>query len=111
MTDEDKEFGKKMAEQWGPEQIKEILGTVSEKIPDLLEKLGDVLYSKENAAKYADAIAQFYKSLIEAGMDPEQAFKLTEKYMSSLSPLSSMGRIFKGHEGKNHGPPWEHNHG
>jgi hypothetical protein len=73
-----------------PEDIKEILDVVAEKIPDLLEKLSDILYSQENAVKYGDAVATFYKRLIDAGMDQDQAFTLTEKYMSSLSPMSAM---------------------
>jgi hypothetical protein len=88
--------GNKHETDWGPEEVKEILDTVSEKIPELLESLGDVLYSKDNAAKYADAIASFYKSLLDAGMSQEQAFELTEKYMSSLSPFQAMGGMFKG---------------
>ena len=76
----------------------DLLATVSEKIPELLDKLSDVLYSKDNATKYGDAISTFYKTLLEAGMDPEQAFSLTEKYMSSLSPFSAMGNVFKNHK-------------
>ena len=91
---------------WGPEEVKEIIDTVSDKIPKLLESLSDVLYSKENAEKYGDAVAHFYKSLIDAGMTPEQAFELTEKYMSSLSPLSAMGNVFRGKGNHGHGPKW-----
>ncbi len=85
-------------EDWGPDEVKEILATVSEKIPELLDKISDVLYSKENATKYGDAIASFYKTLIDSGMDPEQAFRLTEKYTSSLSPFSALGGMFKNHK-------------
>ena len=96
--------GKKGETEWGPEEVKEILDVVAVKIPDLLEALSDVLYSKDNAAKYGDAIASFYNRLLEAGMSPEQAFSLTEKYMSSLSPFQAMGGMFKGgREGNNHG--------
>jgi hypothetical protein len=83
-----------------PEDIKEILDVVAEKIPDLLEKLSDILYSQENAVKYGDAVATFYKRLIDAGMDNDQAFQLTEKYMSSLSPMSAMSdAMSKRHNG------------
>ena len=75
------------------EDIKEILDVVAVKIPDLLEKLSDILYSKDNAVKYGDAIATFYTRLLEAGMEPDQAFSLTEKYMSSLSPMSAMSDV------------------
>ena len=81
---------------WGPAEVKEILDTLADKVPGLLEALSDVLYSKENAVKYGDAIAHFYKSLLEAGMSQDQAYALTEKYMSSLSPLSAVGGMFGG---------------
>lgn len=96
------EHRKGPGENWGPDEVNKILETVSDKIPELMDKLSDVLYSKDNATKYGDAIASFYKTLIEAGMDPEQAFALTEKYMSSLSPFSAMGNVFKDH-GHGHG--------
>jgi hypothetical protein len=82
--------------EWGPEQVKEILETVSEKIPALLNDMGNVLYSKENAEKFGHAVSIFYKELVEAGMSPGQAFELTQRYMSSLSPLQSIGSIFAG---------------
>jgi len=85
------------------EDIKEILDVVAEKIPDLLEKLSDILYSKENAQKYGEAIGTFYKSLIDAGMEPGEAYSLTEKYMSSLSPLSAIGGAFNKGSGEKNG--------
>lgn len=85
--------------QHGPDMsaddIKDILDVVAKKVPDLLEKLSDILYSKDNAVKYGDAVATFYTRLLEAGMEPDQAFALTEKYMSSLSPMSAMGDVMK----------------
>ncbi|MFQ6128475.1 MAG: hypothetical protein ACE5QW_06195 [Thermoplasmata archaeon] len=67
------------------EEVKEILEVVSEKIPALLNSLTDVLYGKNQAAKYAQAVAGFYKALKDGGMTDEQAFKLTETYMSNLN--------------------------
>ena len=86
-----------------PEDIKEILAVVTEKVPELLEKLSDILYSKENAVKYGEAIATFYKTLIDAGMEKDHAFDLTEKYMSSLSPMSAIGGAFKHGHGESNG--------
>ncbi|MCK5253855.1 MAG: hypothetical protein KAQ96_12935 [Thermoplasmata archaeon] len=86
-----------------PEDIKEILEVVSDKVPELLEKLSDILYSKENAIKYGEAVATFYTTLVEAGMEPDQAFQLTEKYMSSLSPMQAMGGAFKHGHGEGNG--------
>ena len=84
---------------FSPDDIKDILDAVSDKIPSLLERLSDILYSKDNAEKYGDAVATFYKRLIDAGMEPGQAYELTEKYMSSLSPMSAMGNAFKNRNG------------
>jgi len=68
-----------------PEQVKELLGLFSEKIPVLLNSLTDVLYGKASAEKYGQAVANFYRTLKDSGMTDEQAFRLTEQYMSSLN--------------------------
>jgi len=73
------------------EELKEILAVVSEKIPALLNSLTDVLYGKSSAEKYGQAVANFYKTLRDSGMTDEQAFRLTEQYMSSLN----LGKIIE----------------
>ncbi len=85
------------------EQVKEILDVVSNRIPELLNSLTDVLYGKEQAGKYGTAIAGFYKSMKESGMTEEQAYELTQQYMSSLNlpglisqAISSRGEGFMG---------------
>jgi hypothetical protein len=93
------------SEEWKADDVKEILNAFSDRIPVLLHKLTDVLYGKGSAQKYGQAVAGFYKTLKESGMKDEQAFRLTEQYMSSLS-LGSMigsavgGRRPKGRESK-----------
>ena len=59
-----------------PEQVKELLGLLSEKIPALLNSLTDVLYGKASAEKYGQAVANFYRTLKDSGMNDEQAFRL-----------------------------------
>ena len=68
-----------------PENVKEILEAFSEKIPSLLNSLTDAIYGKDASAKFGAAVADFYKTLKGSGMTDEQAFKLTEQYMSSLN--------------------------
>jgi hypothetical protein len=104
MAKEEKEHKPFEGGDWGPEQVKEILETISDKIPSLLNNMSDVLYSKENAEKFGHAVALFYKQLVEAGMSPGQAFELTQRYMSSLSPLQSIGSAFVGRGEKGRGP-------
>jgi len=67
------------------EEIKEILNVIGEKIPALLKGLTDSIYGKEASAKFGTAVANFFRTLKDSGMTDEQAFKLTEQYMSSLN--------------------------
>ncbi|HLA46447.1 MAG TPA: hypothetical protein VJ207_02615 [Thermoplasmata archaeon] len=66
-------------------EMKEMLEVFSEKIPTLLNSLTDAIYGKDASAKFGAAVADFFKTLKGSGMTDEQAFKLTEQYMSSLN--------------------------
>ena len=80
------------------EDVKEILGVVSEKIPALLNSLTDSIYGKEASAKFGTAVANFYKTLKDSGMTDEQAFKLTEQYMSSLNLAGTLAKAISHHD-------------
>ncbi len=71
--------------EFKPEDLKEILSVVGDKIPALLNSLTDAIYGKDASAKFGQAVANFYRTLKDSGMTDEQAFKLTEQYMSSLN--------------------------
>jgi hypothetical protein len=78
-----------------PEKIKEILDVVAEKIPGLLKTLSELLYGANSAKQYAAAAAIFYKELKAAGMTDEQAFELTQQYMSTLNLGNLMSKAIK----------------
>ncbi|HDP97350.1 MAG TPA: hypothetical protein ENN25_06650 [Euryarchaeota archaeon] len=82
-------------------QLKEILGTISEEIPKILESVSKALYGSENAEKLGKTVAQFYKELIEAGMTPEQAYKLTRDYMAGFSLGGMLASAVKAGRGDN----------
>lgn len=90
------------------EKVKEILDVVSQKVPELLEKVTSAIYGAENAKKFAAAVAEFYKSLKDAGMTDEQAYELTKQYMSSINLTGFMSKAFEGNKGKHH---FKHEHG
>ena len=77
------------------DDLKEILGIVTDKVPGLLRGLRDVLYSKDAAENMADAVATFYTKLVEAGISKEQAMDMTRGYMINLRD------IFGGKDGFN----------
>src|SRR6266581_663374 len=80
-----KEMSKEEHGMMNPDEVKELLEAFSEKIPALLNSLTDAIYGKDASAKFGAAVADFYKTLKESGMTDEQAFRLTEQYMSSLN--------------------------
>ena len=88
-----------------PEQIKEILDVVSDRVPDLLKKLSEVLYGEDQAKKFGKAVAIFYNELKDTGMTNEQIFALTQAYMSNLNLGSMISKVGKdmGHEHHGHG--------
>jgi hypothetical protein len=51
-----------------------------------LNDITEALFSPEKAEKFGESVAKFYKSMIESGMKPDQAFELTQKFMDSSSP-------------------------
>src|SRR6058998_2627533 len=87
-----------------PEQVKEIFAVFSDKLPALLNSLTDSIYGKDASAKFGTAVADFYRTLKESGMTDEQAFKLTEQYMSSLN----LGKIIQGAVGGGKGERVRH---
>ena len=84
----------KKGKEFEPEDFKEILNVVGEKIPSLLNSLTDAIYGKEASTKFGTAIANFFKTLKDSGMTDEQAFKLTEQYMSSLNLGGMIAKAF-----------------
>ena len=77
------------------DDLKEVLGVVTDKVPGLLRGLRDVLYSKDAAENMADAVATFYTKLVDAGISKEQAMDMTKGYMINLRD------IFGGKDGFN----------
>jgi hypothetical protein len=92
-----------------PEKIREILDVVSDKVPSLLKELSSVLYSPEQAKQFGLAGATFYKELKAAGMTDDQAFELTNQYMSTMN----IGHTMKGfaHHHSSCGPNEHDSHG
>jgi hypothetical protein len=69
------------------DDLKEVLGVVAEKIPDLLRGLRDILYSPEAAESMAGAVATFYKKLVEAGIPSDEAMTMAKGYMINLREM------------------------
>jgi len=69
------------------EELREVLGVVSERVPALIRGIRDVLYSREAAESMAEAVATFYKKLVDAGVPPKEALEMAKGYMIDLRSL------------------------
>lgn len=66
------------------ESVGEILDVVTERIPNLLAGIQSAIISPEQSKQMAQSIAEFYKTLIDAGMSEGSANTLTLTHMSNL---------------------------
>lgn len=78
------------------QEIKEILEAVSDTVPKLLSEITDALFSPEKAEQFGVSVAKFYKSMVDSGMNPDQAFELTQKFMDSSSPGGMIAKVMGG---------------
>lgn len=85
-----------MDDDMDAEKLKEVLGVVSTEIPKLVEAITKTIYNMDNAENMAKAVAQFYKSMKEAGMDDKQAYELTQEFMTSFSIGGIIGKAVSG---------------
>jgi hypothetical protein len=74
-------------------EVKEILEAVSQTVPKLLNEITEALFSAEKSEAFGTAVAKFYKSMIDAGMNEERAFELTEKFMDTSSPGGMISKV------------------
>ncbi|HAI52092.1 MAG: hypothetical protein WBI99_05955 [Limnochordia bacterium] len=65
-------------------EIGEMLDLVAEKLPRLIKELFQTLYSQEGAERMSQAAGTFYKNLIDAGMEKQDALYLTEEYLNTI---------------------------
>ena len=73
-------------------ELRGIFKAIGEEVPGLLERLTKILYGLKEGEEFGKAIGNFYKALKEAGMSEEQAFRLTQEYMSNVN----LGKMFWG---------------
>ena len=78
------------------QEVAEILAAVSEHVPKLLNEITEALFNAEKTEAFAVSVAKFYKSMIDAGMDEEKAFELTQKFMDSSSPGGMISKALGG---------------
>ncbi|EDY35371.1 hypothetical protein ABOONEI_2819 [Aciduliprofundum boonei T469] len=83
------------------EEFKEVMNTLRDFIPAMIREIVEALYSGQSAEEFGKQVANFYKSLVDAGMNNEQAFTLTQKFMESRDVVGILKKILsEGNWGK-----------
>ncbi len=92
----------------GAAKLMEKVGPMMEDILDPLKNLLSELYSPEKMQTMGKSVAEFYKNLVEAGMDKEAATELTKEYMENINAAKNLMEVFvsmmKGKGGSHFGP-------
>jgi hypothetical protein len=65
----------------GAEGVREVLDVVSQRIPTLMRGIRESVYSPEAMKSTAESLATFFKSLVDVGMDPDEATAMTKLQM------------------------------
>ncbi len=88
------------------EQAAKLMDKIGPMMEDILEPLKNLLselYSPEKMQTMGKSVAEFYKNLVEAGMDKETATELTKEYMKSINAskalLETLTELMKGKGG------------
>ncbi|MEM0048491.1 MAG: hypothetical protein QXF10_09300 [Ignisphaera sp.] len=97
---EEKEAKSSLDKHEDIEEVREVLKAVSEFVKEIREPLKDLLNTlleSFSGDRLGREVAAFYKSIVEAGVDPSLAKTLTERFLEErLKPLSSIGNLISG---------------
>ncbi len=75
------------------EELKEVMETLNETVPDLISGIVKAIYNTEDSKNLAKSTANFYKELVDAGMEEDKAYDLTKKFMESRDVTSVVKNI------------------
>jgi hypothetical protein len=77
------------------QELRGIFKVLGDEVPGLLERLTKIMYGVKQGEDFGKAVGNFYKALLDSGMSKEQAFSLTQDYMSNMSLGKTLGGIGK----------------
>ncbi|MFW5914573.1 MAG: hypothetical protein ACOCSO_02140 [Thermoplasmatota archaeon] len=74
-------------------ELKAVMRAVSETVPEVLGSINEALFKGQDPGRVGEAVADFHRHLVESGIPPDQAYRLTRDYMSSVSIGSMIGGL------------------
>ena len=76
-------------------ELKEVLDTVSEKIPNLIKGILETIYSPQSGKQVGETIGNLYKELINSGMPKEDAIEISKDYLKFIKEFKDFNGEFK----------------
>ncbi|MCD6562963.1 MAG: hypothetical protein J7K23_03470 [Thermoproteales archaeon] len=90
---------KRIKEEEDIEELKEVFGAISAFLKDLAPTISEIMSSiigSLDGAKLGEEAGKFYKGLVDAGIDPKEATRLTEKFVEQkLAIIQLLPQIIK----------------
>ncbi len=82
------------------EELRELFSVLKEFIPEMIpfiKELLNIVMESVSGEKLGKDVAQFYKNLVESGMDEKLAEELTKKYLTQKLQFitDSIGKVTK----------------
>jgi hypothetical protein len=68
------------------EELRQVFGAITEfmyNVKDLVKEFLETLSKSFDGEKIGKEVAQMYKSLVDAGMPPDKAYELTQRFLES----------------------------
>lgn len=69
-------------------EIGQILNEVTDKVPKLIGSILSSLYSAEAGKSMGEAVGNFYKELLSAGIDKDEALEMTKDYLKTIKVMT-----------------------
>ena len=86
-------------------ELRDVLDTVSDRVPKLIKDIVGSLYSREAGASMGQSVGAYYQELIASGIPQEAALEMAKSYSLSMKDL--MSKNFSAQIGEQH----RHRHG
>ncbi|MDD4080352.1 MAG: hypothetical protein PHP02_02930 [Eubacteriales bacterium] len=90
-------------------ELRDVLDTVSERVPKLIKGLIGTLYSKEAGASMGQSVGAYYQELVASGIPQDAALEMAKSYAISIKDIAGKGMNFQAGSGKKHTeePRWD----
>lgn len=78
-----------MDDDFDVKQMLEFIDGVSERVPQMINRVVDSLYNEQIGKKLGKTMGACYKELVESGLSEDKAMQIIEQYMKNLMQIGN----------------------